>query len=250
MPAELELGVNRPESRPRPSRKPRPRGAAVPAMASGGGYGGPLVYRQGEGMRPDVAAAFDRWRPPPRAAGSSWWSTPASAPTPSRRRSSPPIPTAWVAPPGQSLHRCATELDLGPRSAYGWLAANAQALRLRPAVLAGRPGITGSRPARLPAPTPETRCGGPRGGRDNGAAGGGPALLRPGPFRSRCSRGRALERLRRPARRAADGGVELQPLRDLSRRRPGIAQFIPWTAAAYGLTTPSTPPPRSTPRPT
>ena len=31
----------------------------------------------------------------------------------------------WVAPPGHSLHRCATELDLGPDSAYGWLAANA-----------------------------------------------------------------------------------------------------------------------------
>ena len=31
----------------------------------------------------------------------------------------------WVAPPGHSLHRCATELDLGPESAYGWLAANA-----------------------------------------------------------------------------------------------------------------------------
>ncbi len=27
----------------------------------------------------------------------------------------------WVAPPGPSLHRCATELDLGPSSAYGWL---------------------------------------------------------------------------------------------------------------------------------
>jgi len=31
----------------------------------------------------------------------------------------------WVAPPGHSLHRCATELDLGPASAYGWLATNA-----------------------------------------------------------------------------------------------------------------------------
>jgi hypothetical protein len=30
-----------------------------------------------------------------------------------------------VAPPGTSLHRCATELDLGPSSAYGWLEANA-----------------------------------------------------------------------------------------------------------------------------
>ena len=31
----------------------------------------------------------------------------------------------WVAPPGHSLHRLATELDLGPPGAYGWLAANA-----------------------------------------------------------------------------------------------------------------------------
>ena len=30
----------------------------------------------------------------------------------------------WVAPPGKSLHRAGTELDLGPRSAYGWLASN------------------------------------------------------------------------------------------------------------------------------
>ncbi len=33
---------------------------SAPTMASGGGYSGPLVYRQGRGMRPDVAAAFDR----------------------------------------------------------------------------------------------------------------------------------------------------------------------------------------------
>jgi hypothetical protein len=31
----------------------------------------------------------------------------------------------WVAPPGHSLHRYATELDLGPPAAYTWLAANA-----------------------------------------------------------------------------------------------------------------------------
>jgi LAS superfamily LD-carboxypeptidase LdcB len=30
----------------------------------------------------------------------------------------------WVAPPGQSLHRYGTELDLGPPAAYGWLEAN------------------------------------------------------------------------------------------------------------------------------
>ena len=32
----------------------------------------------------------------------------------------------WVAPPGQSLHRLGTELDLGSRAAYGWLATNAK----------------------------------------------------------------------------------------------------------------------------
>ena len=30
----------------------------------------------------------------------------------------------WVAPPGRSLHRLGTELDLGPPAAYGWLAAH------------------------------------------------------------------------------------------------------------------------------
>jgi hypothetical protein len=32
----------------------------------------------------------------------------------------------WVAPPGTSLHRYATELDLGPPAAYGWLAEHAR----------------------------------------------------------------------------------------------------------------------------
>src|SRR5439155_7925163 len=32
----------------------------------------------------------------------------------------------WVAPPGKSLHRLGTELDLGPSSAYGWLRRNAR----------------------------------------------------------------------------------------------------------------------------
>jgi LAS superfamily LD-carboxypeptidase LdcB len=31
-----------------------------------------------------------------------------------------------VAPPGTSLHRYATELDLGPLAAYAWLAANSR----------------------------------------------------------------------------------------------------------------------------
>ncbi|MGN6216927.1 MAG: lytic transglycosylase domain-containing protein [Solirubrobacterales bacterium] len=95
-------------------------------MASGGGYGGPLVYRDGEGMRPDVAAAYDRMAAAARVDGvalivvSGFRSDAEQA----ELFAAHPDPT-WVAPPGHSLHRCATELDLGPSSAYGWLAAHA-----------------------------------------------------------------------------------------------------------------------------
>lgn len=98
----------------------------MPAQAEGGGYSGPLVYRDGEGMRPDVAAAFDRIAAAARRAGfdlvvvSGFRSDAEQA----RLFAQHPDPR-WVAPPGHSLHRCATELDLGPSSAYGWLAANA-----------------------------------------------------------------------------------------------------------------------------
>jgi D-alanyl-D-alanine carboxypeptidase len=94
-------------------------------MASGGGYGGLLIYRDGEGMRPDVAAAYDQMAAAARADGivlmvvSGFRSDAEQA----ELFAAHPDPT-WVAPPGQSLHRCATELDLGPSSAYGWLAAN------------------------------------------------------------------------------------------------------------------------------
>jgi nitroreductase len=99
----------------------------MPQMAEGGGYSGPLVYRDGEGMRPDVAAAFDRMRAAARGAGidlvvvSGFRSDAEQAELFARH----PDPR-WVAPPGHSLHRCATELDLGPSSAYSWLAAHAR----------------------------------------------------------------------------------------------------------------------------
>jgi hypothetical protein len=96
------------------------------SMASGGGYGGPLAMRDGEGMRPDVAFAYDQMAAAARADGlvlvvvSGFRSDAEQA----ELFAAHPDPT-WVAPPGQSLHRCATELDLGSSSAYGWLAANA-----------------------------------------------------------------------------------------------------------------------------
>jgi LAS superfamily LD-carboxypeptidase LdcB len=99
---------------------------APPAVASGGGYSGPLAYRQGEPMRPDVAAAFDRMAA--AAAGEGIDLTVVSGFRSDAEQAAlfaaHPDPQ-WVAPPGHSLHRCATELDLGPGSAYAWLAANA-----------------------------------------------------------------------------------------------------------------------------
>jgi hypothetical protein len=101
--------------------------SGMPAQATGGGYSGPLVYRNGEGMRPDVAAAFDRMAAAARGAGHSLVVTSGfrSDAEQAELFERHPDPT-WVAPPGRSLHRCATELDLGPSTAYSWLAANAR----------------------------------------------------------------------------------------------------------------------------
>src|ERR671910_3122493 len=77
-------------------------------------------------MRPDVAAAYDRMAAAARRAGISLvvvsgFRSDAEQAELFERHPDP----RWVAPPGRSLHRCATELDLGPSSAYSWLAANA-----------------------------------------------------------------------------------------------------------------------------
>jgi hypothetical protein len=99
---------------------------SVPSMASGGGYSGPLAERQGKGMRPDVAAAFDAMAAAAAAAGVTLTINSAfrSDAEQAALFAANPDPT-WVAPPGQSLHRCATELDLGASDGYSWLAANA-----------------------------------------------------------------------------------------------------------------------------
>ena len=103
-----------------------PIGVGPAAFRSGGGYDGPLAYRQGKPMRPDVAQAFDRMAAAARADGialviTSAFRSDAEQAVLFARHPDP----KWVAPPGESLHRNATELDLGPRSAYGWLGANA-----------------------------------------------------------------------------------------------------------------------------
>jgi Transglycosylase SLT domain/D-alanyl-D-alanine carboxypeptidase/Putative Flp pilus-assembly TadE/G-like len=100
----------------------------LPVHAEGGGYTGPLAYRQGKPMRPDVALAFDRMAAAARSeAGlhlliTSGYRSDAEQAVLWARNPDP----KWVARPGTSLHRYGTELDLGPSSAYGWLAANSE----------------------------------------------------------------------------------------------------------------------------
>lgn len=91
-----------------------------------GEYTGPLAHRQGKPMRPDVAAAFDRMERAARGAGirllvNSGFRSNAEQAALFARNPNP----RWVAPPGRSLHRLGTELDLGPPGAWGWLARNA-----------------------------------------------------------------------------------------------------------------------------
>ena len=99
-----------------------------PSHGSGGGYDGPLAYRMGKPMRPEVAAAFDRMAAAARREAGLHLSVNSgfrSDAEQARLFAKNPNPK-WVAPPGTSLHRYGTELDLGPPAAYGWLAANAR----------------------------------------------------------------------------------------------------------------------------
>jgi hypothetical protein len=102
--------------------------AALPDLEDPGGYAGPLAERQGKRMRPDVARAFDRLAAAARRDGVDLIITSAyrSDAEQARLFAAHPDPR-WVAPPGRSLHRLGTELDLGPRGAWPWLAAHARA---------------------------------------------------------------------------------------------------------------------------
>ncbi len=101
-------------------------GPVVPGAAGAGEYPGPFALRQGKPMRPDTALAFDRMAAAAHADGlelvvvSAFRSDAEQAVLFARH----PDPK-WVAPPGTSLHRVGTELDLGPAAAYPWLLANA-----------------------------------------------------------------------------------------------------------------------------
>jgi hypothetical protein len=217
---------------------------STPAMASGGGYSGPLVYRDGEGMRPDVAAAFDRIAAAAAAAGltlvvNSGFRSDAEQ---AALFAAHPDPR-WVAPPGHSLHRCATELDLGPESAYAWLAANAARFGFvqRYSWEAWHYGYERP-PAPCSAAGDAVGASGPTGGGDGAFAGTSLPSFVPSRFRAPL--------LRAAARWNVSGALLAAQLMAESNFDPyagspagaqGIAQFMPSTAAAYGLRDPYDP---------
>ena len=111
-----------------------PGAGSLPEALSAGGagqYAGPLVLRDGKPTCPAVAAAFDRMDAAARREGvdlvvNSAFRTDAEQAVLFRRHPDP----RWVAPPGRSRHRQATELDLGGSGgAWAWLATNAAAFR-------------------------------------------------------------------------------------------------------------------------
>jgi len=211
--------------------------AGQPEMASGGGYSGPLAYRQGKPMRPDVAIAFDRMAAAARAAGISLVINSAfrSDAEQAELFAQNPDPT-WVAPPGQSLHRCATELDLGPSSAYGWLAANARRFGFLKRY-SWEPWHFGYVEGPPPCSEEGNSIGGEGETADGGSGSGGglPAFV-PERYRGMI--------LRSAARWNVSAGLLAAQIMAESNFNPyavspagaqGIAQFMPGTAAAYGL---------------
>lgn len=210
-------------------------------MATGGGYGGPLVFRDGEGIRPDAAAAYDQMAAAARADGivllvvSGFRSDAEQA----ELFAAHPDPT-WVAPPGQSLHRCATELDIGPSSAYSWLAANASrfGFELR---YQWEPWHWGFAAGPEPC-SPEGEA--LTGGGEPSLASSSTALpsFVPAQYREAILRSAARWGVP-PALMAgqlmAESGFD--PNAGSPAGAQGIAQFMPSTAAAYGLTNPYDP---------
>ena len=211
----------------------------VTGMAEGGGYAGPLVYRDGKGMRPDVASAFDRMDALARADGidlivvSGFRSDAEQA----ALFAAHPDPQ-WVAPPGQSLHRCATELDLGPSAAYGWLADNARRFGFEQRYEWEAWHYGWVRPPAPCSPAGETL------GAGGGAAAASAALPAFVPGRFRAPILRSAARWNVPAaliagQLMAESGFD--PNAGSSAGAQGIAQFMPGTAAAYGLADPFEP---------
>jgi len=212
-----------------------------PAFGSGGGYDGPLAYRMGKPMRPDVAAAFDRMAAAARRDGLALSVTSAfrSDAEQARLFAANPNPK-WVAPPGTSLHRYATELDLGPPSAYAWLAANARPFGFihRYAWEPWHYGF-GDNPRDREHPAQYERGSWEPPGGDHGRIRHGLPSFVPPRFEDPISR--AALRWNVPVNLLAAqlyAESNFNPFAQSPAGAQGIAQFMPDTAKAYGLTNP------------
>jgi hypothetical protein len=219
--------------------------ASEPEMASGGGYSGRLEYRTGEPMRPDVAEAFDRMAGAAAAAGialvvNSGFRSDAEQ---AALFAANPDPR-WVAPPGTSLHRCATELDLGPPAAYGWLASHAPRFGFvrRYSWEPWHYGFTAGPPPCSAAGDQVGSTGSPVAGGDGPASAAALPAFVPSRFREPLLR--ASSRWNVPAALLAAqlmAESNFNPFAVSPAGAQGIAQFMPATAQAYGLTDPFDP---------
>ena len=222
-------------SRRRPSSPRRCRD-----VAAGGGYDGPLAYRQGKPMRPDVALAFDRME---RAARADGVTLAGHQRLPLRRRAGGAVGAAtrtrsgWRRP-GRRCTATAPSSTSGRASAYAWLARNARASTSSSAT--GEPWHYGY--TLNPRSTPRTDGG--DGGRQGSAV---PAFV-PARFAPMLRRRPALERVRGAARRPDLRRERLQPVRRQPGGAQGIAQFMPGTARRWASTNPFDPGRRSTRR--
>lgn len=204
--------------------------AAVAAPSAGqGAYRGPYAYRQGKPMRPDTAQAFDRLEAAARADGisliiASGYRSDAEQAILFARNPDP----KWVARPGTSLHRLGTELDLAPEAAYGWLAANAPRFRFVRRY-AWEPWHFGYA---LNAGTSSVGQGGEE------RRVGVPDFV---PARFASAFATAAQRWNVSAALLAAQAYKESGLNPMARSpagAQGIAQFMPATAAAYGLDDP------------
>jgi len=203
---------------------------------TGGGYDGPLAYRQGKPMRPDVAQAFDRMERAARGDGialliTSAFRTDAEQEILWERHPDP----KWVAPPGRSLHRNATELDLGPRSSLPWLSNNAERFHFVQRY-AWEPWHFGySLNARSTVGTTSGGAAGPSDGGDGRAGSAVPGFV---PERYAPVLARAAQRWNVSAALLAAqiyAESNFNPFAVSTVGAQGIAQFMPGTAAALGL---------------
>jgi soluble lytic murein transglycosylase-like protein len=192
--------------------------------------------RQGKPMRPDVALAFDRMAAAARADGISLIVVSAFRSNAEQARlfAAHPDPK-WVARPGTSLHRLGTELDLGPASAYGWLAANAGRFHFVKRY-AWEPWHFGySLNAGSASVGYLPRSGASSDGRAGAAL---PAFVpdRFAPALARASQRWSVSAALLAAQLHQESGFN--PAAVSGAGAKGIAQFMPSTAAAYGLRNP------------